>query len=123
MNLVGKIIEYFWEEIDSKYSHIKRGQFIVMPNHLHGIIIIDDHCSRRGAVTAPPPTLGKIIAWYKYQSTKHVNIFRQSPGAKLWQRNYYDRIIRNEKDYNRILKYIQNNPTVWEADKDNPKNL
>jgi REP element-mobilizing transposase RayT len=123
LNLIGKLIDHFWQKIDEKYSDVHIDQFIVMPNHLHGLIIIKNHCSHRGEATAPLQSLGKIIAWYKYESTKNVNRLCQSPGVRLWQRNYYDRIIRNENEYDRIKKYILNNPARWESDRNNPNNF
>ncbi len=77
---------------------------------------------RGGGITPPPrkPTLGQIIAYFKYQSTKLINEIRQSPGVAVWQRNYYEHIIRNEKDLNRIREYIINNPLRWQFDRENP---
>jgi REP element-mobilizing transposase RayT len=60
------------------------------------------------------PTLGQIIAYFKYQSTKNTNQYRRTPGVKIWQRNYYERVIRNGKELNRIQKYIIENPRHWE---------
>jgi REP element-mobilizing transposase RayT len=113
-----------------------------MPNHLHGIIFIlpptavtDAGVSKgavagkgeivgKGAVTAPQrPTLGQIIAYAKYQSTKRINILRGTPAVRVWQRNYYEHIIRNDADLRRIREYIANNPLKWELDQlhlDNP---
>jgi len=110
----GQIIQKYWKQINKRFPHVFLDHFIVMPNHFHGIIIINDHIPCRGAVSAPQITLGKIVAWFKYQSTKHINIIRQTPGVRLWQRNYFERIIRSEKAYNRIIKYIINNPIMWE---------
>jgi REP element-mobilizing transposase RayT len=124
LNLVGKIIDHFWSELGNRYLNISTDEYIIMPNHMHGIIIINDHNEDcRGVVTTPLPKLGKIITWYKYNSTKYVNRLRRSPGAKLWQRNYYDRIIRDENENNRIVQYIRNNPLKWESDKNNPLNF
>jgi len=74
----------------------------------------------------PPPNLsksnsplGKIIAYFKYHSTKHINQLRNTPGTKLWQRNYYEHIIRDEYGLHRIQKYIIDNPLDWKADKKN----
>ena len=116
----GQIIQKYWMQINKRFPHVKLDHFIVMPNHFHGIIIINDHVTCRGEVTSPLSSLGNIIAWFKYQSTKHINNIRQTPGVRLWQRNYFERIIRNEKIYNRIIKYITNNPIMWDPDKENP---
>jgi len=117
-------------------------EFIIMPNHMHGIISITHDC--RGEVSSPllktetktikeggetPPlhknmrkyTLGQIVAYFKYQTTKDINESRGTSGIPLWQRNYYERIIRNERELNRIRGYIQNNPLKWHLDRENPQ--
>jgi len=68
----------------------------------------------------PAPTIGQIIAYFKYQSTKQINESHNTPGRKIWQRNYYDHIIRNEKSLNKIQEYIRNNPAIWDNDIENP---
>jgi hypothetical protein len=69
------------------------------------------------------PTLGQIVAFYKYQSTKQINLSRGAPGVKFWQRNYYESIIRNQRDFEARRKYIEDNPMQWALDSDNPNNL
>lgn len=102
-----------------------------MPNHLHAIVAITD--SRRGEVSSPasdpkggetpplrkPATLGQIVAAYKYQTTKNINKALRTPGARFWQRNYYERVIRNEQEYESIWNYIYTNPQNWHADEEN----
>ena len=94
-----------------------------MPNHIHGIIIINNFDDGRGEVISPlqisrqHPTLGRIIAYFKYQSTKHINKLRNTPGLKLWQRNYYEHVIRDDNELNRIRKYIINNALKLKEDK------
>lgn len=130
LNNIGKLVYMWWNNISQKYQNVELDNHAIMPNHLHGIIIInDDYC--RGEVTSPllrqtpkpKPTLGKIIAYFKYQSTKHLNQMRKTPGIKLWQRNYYERIIRDEQELNRIRKYVIENPLKWDSDNENPKNF
>ena len=122
LNALGQIVWDRWNRIPNHFKHVQLDAFQIMPNHIHGIVIIDD-C--RGGVTPPlrKPTLGLIVAYFKYQSTKEINASRETPGEKIWQRNYYDRIIRNEDELNKIKEYIINNPLKWELDKDNPANL
>lgn len=83
-----------------------------MPNHLHGIIVIDT--DRRGEV--PSPKLGNVVGYFKYQSTKEINQKRDISGVRFWQRNYYEHIVRNDEDLNRIREYIRNNPQNWTTD-------
>ncbi len=109
-----------------------------MPNHVHGIICILDG---RGAVSAPDdnvihhdqgggtpplriPTLGQIIAYLKYQSTKEMNkADNTGTVTKFWQRSYYEHIIRNEQDLQNKTDYIEANPLLWIEDDENPVNL
>ncbi|MCI0597382.1 MAG: hypothetical protein L0Z48_12725, partial [candidate division Zixibacteria bacterium] len=67
--------------------------------------------------------LGKIVAYYKYQTAKLINQFRRMPGLPVWQRNYYEHIIRNEPSLNKIRDYIINNPSNWQSDIENPANI
>ena len=77
--------------------------------------------SRMGAVTAPlRRTLGRVIAYFKYESTKGINRLRATSGARVWQRNYYEHIIRDEDDMNRIREYILTHPILWDQDDYNP---
>jgi putative transposase len=92
-----------------------------MPNHVHGIIVI---C--RGGMTPPlqKPTLGQIVAYFKYQSTKGINSIDDSEViTNIWQRNYYEHIIRGQNELERIWKYIESNPIMWTGDDENPIRL
>jgi len=127
---IGKIVKQCWLDMPKHYPNVELDEFIVMPNHLHGIIIINDPINkyRRGGVTPPLPMenkipLGKIVAYFKYQSTKQINKLTHAPGQMIWQRNYYEHIIRNEKKLERIRYYIGNNPYNWQTDRNNPENL
>jgi REP element-mobilizing transposase RayT len=141
-NEIGATVQGFWNAIPEHFQHIELDEFIIMPNHTHGIIAIaNNDC--RGEVSSPilkpdeiktiekggvtPPlqkhTLGQIVAYFKYQTTKHINQIRNTPGLPLWQRNYYEHIIRNEDELNRIGEYIINNPMQWADDENNPKNI
>jgi len=96
-----------------------------MPNHLHGIIFIDQPC--RGGSRAAPTSefkikpLGQIIGAFKTISTKQINIHQQMPGIPFWQRGFYEHVIRHEKALNRIRDYITTNPLRWELDRENPQ--
>lgn len=75
----------------------------------------------RGGETPPlRPTLGQIVAFYKYQTTKRINELRGTPGVSFWQRNYWEHVVRDEIDLNRIRQYIENNPLRWHEDQLNP---
>ena len=61
----------------------------------------------------PVPYVRNIIGWYKYQVTKHVNLLARTQGERIFQRSYYDHVIRNQQDYDEIWQYIENNPAKW----------
>jgi len=87
-----------------------------MPNHIHGVIFVGAGSPR----PLPEPTLSTIIAYFKYQSTKRFNELRNSPGTQLWQRNFYEHVVRDDNSLNRIREYIMTNPQRWELDRNNP---
>ena len=103
--------------LENEFKNIKLHDFVIMPNHIHGIIEI---CKR--ADTRPAHTLGDIICSFKSKTTcyalKGIKNEKYKPfNKRLWQRNYYEHIIRNEKEYIQIVEYITNNPMNWEKDK------
>ncbi|MBL7072454.1 MAG: transposase [Candidatus Omnitrophica bacterium] len=127
----GKIVDKCWNEIPEHFPHVELDEHIVMPNHMHGIIVIggENDDNNVGAGFPRPdnetagkgrgnraPTLGQIVAYFKYGSTKQINAMRNTPGARLWQRNFYEHVIRNEPDLNRVREYIVYNPAKWEED-------
>lgn len=100
-----------------------------MPNHFHRIIVIssDVPVIERNLNTtfqkqAKKPKLGQIVAYFKYQSTKCNNSIRGTPGMKLWQRNYYEHVIRSEASLERLRDYIARNPEQWKSDQLHPEN-
>ena len=80
------------------------------------------HAATNEGGETPPrqPTLGQIVAYYKYQTTKAINLMRGMPGAKFWQRNYWEHVIRNEAEMDRIREYIETNPARWSDDQLHP---
>ena len=136
LNEIGEIIDMQWRNLSVKYPRIGNNDYVIMPNHLHRII----HIQRRGGV-APPvdgkspgnpgagtaplhktPNLGQIVGFLKYITTKLVNTMYETPGKKLWQRGFFDQILRNETDVYEIRTYIKNNPRNWIDDEYNPEN-
>lgn len=104
-------------------------QFVIMPNHLHAILILNEgiRATRRVAPThaaARGPgkgSLGAVIGQFKSNSAKRINELRGTPGVAVWQRNYFEHVIRSERGLENIRKYIELNPAVWELDPENPK--
>lgn len=151
LSKIGEIIQNSWLWLFDNYDYLVLDEWVIMPNHLHGIIIIRKHdnngnrdikkgnsfgCCRGGSRTAPTETqiitkpsnqscksLGRIIVAFKTVSTKHVNIFCNSAGEVLWQRNYYEHIIRNQQEIDRIREYIRLNPFNWQSDENNLINM
>ena len=113
----GRIAEKVWQEIPDHFDNVDIDAFIVMPNHVHGIILITDiHVGARHASplhrTHQPskPTLGTIIGSYKSAVSKQINRSSDALGAPVWQRNYYEHVIRNETALHDIRHYIIHNP-------------
>jgi REP element-mobilizing transposase RayT len=133
LNESGKIVQKEWERTPHIRREVDLGAYMIMPNHFHAIVIFNEYAI--GVVGAPgraprttgvayrkPKSLGALMAGFKSSVTKQINIFRDTPGAPLWQRNYYDHIIRNDREMSRIWDYIETNPIRWAEDKENPRN-
>ena len=141
LNSTGRVVENVWNELPEHYQHVELDAFVIMPNHVHGIIVLTTDAtvgaglkpvgkieSTVGAGLKPAPTkkrhaLPEIVRALKTFSSRRINEIRNTPGVKLWQRNYYEHIIRNENELNEIRKYIQQNPLKWETDKENTKRI
>lgn len=108
LNPLGNIIEQIYKELSMKYPNMKYNEFVIMPNHFHCIIEIVENT--KGGKTPPLPN---IIGYFKFQTTKIYNEILNVKNEKfvsLWQRNYYENIIKNEKRYLQVIDYIKNNP-------------
>ena len=118
------IVEEAWLWLADRHDYVTLDAYVIMPNHLHGVLLISN--PRRGgsrtAPTQPPPhkPLGRLIGAFTTVSTKQINAMRATSGVPVWQRNYYERIIRDEDELNRVRTYIQDNPSRWEEDPENP---
>lgn len=114
-----------WEAIPQHFPNTELDAFVLMPNHLHGIVVIQTARAQHAAPLHTPPhvasgSLGAIIRSFKSATTRQINILRKKPGETLWQRNYYEHVIRNEADLDRIRHYIEINPSKWSEDTENP---
>lgn len=131
----GRMITTWWAEIENKFTNVKIDEFVVMPNHFHGIIIIvgadlcvcpeNDDIEKGEHAGSPLP---RIVQWFKTMTTnEYIRNVKQNNwppfNGKLWQRNYYDHVMRNEDELNRIREYIINNPLKWTEDENNPANI
>jgi putative transposase len=108
----GDIARSHWQQLSQHHSNVIMDESIVMPNHLHGIIILESSVDSTKSIS-------EIIRGFKTFSAKAINKERSLRGVPVWQRNYYERIIRNELELDRVRQYIINNPRNWDADKNN----
>lgn len=151
LNEWGEIVMRTWRYLPNHVPNIQLDAFVIMPNHVHGIIIITDPANAPAAVGAgsepapaqpqPAPAqpapdqsiasisggiaakrygLPEIMRQFKTFSARRINEQRGTPGLPIWQRNYYEHIIRNEQSLNRIRQYIADNPQRWAFDQENP---
>lgn len=132
LNDAGQIIVDWYWELEQKFPDIQCGDFICMPNHVHFIAINTGNPTPVGAdlCVCPSPTprgehtgspLPQVVQWFKTMTTNaYINGVKnqrwQSFNKRLWQRNYYEHIVRNDSDFIRIQQYIQNNPALWQQD-------
>ncbi|GAB4324730.1 MAG: transposase [Candidatus Zixiibacteriota bacterium] len=128
LNSAGRVVEQCWNDIPVHFPHVELDAWVIMPNHVHGILVIVDpvgannYSPLRTDATSRPrgtsKTIGSVIRGFKIGVTKwmrqHTTIY------DVWQRNYYERIIRNDESLNRIREYIANNTLQWELDRENP---
>jgi REP element-mobilizing transposase RayT len=133
LNEFGKIVQRAWFDLPKHYPHVQLGTFCIMPNHVHAVIIFIESTVGAGLVgvglrptpTEPAPTrhpLSEIVRAFKSFSARQINELRKTQGIPVWQRNYYERIIRNDEEHNRIHLYIDTNPANWTEDNENPVN-
>lgn len=114
LNESGRVLQKTWEDLPNHYHHVELDAWIIMPNHVHGVIILTP------ASTNTRHGLPEIIRALKSFSSRHINKMHGTPGRAIWQRNYWEHVIRNEADLLRITEYIQNNPAQWALDQLNP---
>jgi REP element-mobilizing transposase RayT len=154
LTTMGQIVQGQWNRLVYRFPQVQLDEFVVMPNHVHGIIVITeadgetaetvgkgttDIVGRGTARTkddlqpnttrcAPtteqfgkpvPGSIPTIMRSFKSAVTVRINRMRNTPGVPVWQRNYYEHIIRDNKELNRIREYIRYNPDRWESDREN----
>jgi putative transposase len=162
LNRHGHIVRDAWFDLKNHYSHTDLGAFIIMPNHVHGIIVLIDDgrggsfmsggvispdgrggSSISGAMSLPDEDhmgkmplpkgethpyrkskprhgLPEIVRAFKSFSARRINRLRRTDGIPVWQRNYYEHIVRDEREMENITKYIETNPSRWNDDDENP---
>ena len=123
LNVYGRMVQEVWNGLPGHYPHVALDAFVIMPNHVHGIVVLV------GAGFKPAPTpnpahiprhgLPEIVRAFKTFSARQINQLRHTPGIPVWQRNYYEHIIRNKAALNRIRQYVRANPAHWGKDREN----
>ena len=111
------------ERITEHYPDVETDEFVIMPNHFHGVVVLLDPITV-GAGLKPAPSrhgIPEIVRAFKTFSARPINEMRRAPGVSIWQRNYFEHVIRNEQSLNRIRQYILDNPARWEFDRENPE--
>lgn len=132
LNDAGRIVNDTWHDLPNHNPNIELDAWCIMPNHVHGIIIIknieyvgvdskstqnNDWTDLESVPTRKHHGLPEIIRQFKSFSTRRINKLQYTAGSIVWQRNYYEHIIRNNNSYLKIVDYINNNPCNWETDK------
>ena len=137
LNEFGEIVSACWSDLPHHFPNLQLDCFTVMPNHIHGLIEITDEFSENpvgaqhaapvpsaSAHSSPrnvqPGSLGAIVRSFKAASSRRMNLSSSTPGATIWQRNYYEHVIRGESELQRVREYIVNNPARWAEDEENP---
>ena len=131
LNGFGEIVRGEWLRTQALRLNAVMDEYVIMPNHIHGILVILEGC--RGTLQRAPTveqfskpvsnSIPTIIRLFKSTTTKQINKVRQTPGLPVWQRNYYEHVIRNEDKLNKIRQYIQFNPLKWHLDRENPERV
>lgn len=113
LNGLGDAVLGVWNALPQRFAEVELDAFVVMPNHVHGIIWLVERDDAKGR------TLGDLIGAFKSLSTRELNHLLGRSGA-IWQRNYFERVVRNERELNAIRRYIDENPSRWALDHENP---
>jgi REP element-mobilizing transposase RayT len=107
-NVIGQIVSNLWQKIPHHFLNVELDEFILMPDHLHGIIITSESTEKS--------SLANIVQNFKSVSSRKINRINKNYGMSIWQRNYYEKIVRTEQELENLRDYIQNNPANWTGD-------
>lgn len=124
LNFAGDIVAEEWQRTSQIWPEVTLDAFVVMPNHLHCILVIEFDGSKSYSVgsqprfVSPSKSVGSMVRGFKAASTRRIRELTGDRNRIVWQRNYYDHIIRDERDLDRIRAYIANNPSNWRWDEE-----
>ncbi len=110
----GRIVQNGIETLSFEHPDIAIECWVIMPNHIH--FILEIKARSENPISEKPIALGEFIRQFKYDTTKQINQLRNTPSVKVWQRNYYERIIRDDRAHRTIANYIDQNPKRWTID-------
>jgi putative transposase len=131
LNSYGELVEDCWRQIPDRNRPVQLDVFVVMPNHLHGIVLLGSAAAvggtaRRARTEAfgqpVPGSLPTLVRSFKSAAARRINQLRGTPGGRVWQRGYYERVIRNERELAAVRRYVLGNPLAWALDPENPAN-
>jgi REP element-mobilizing transposase RayT len=138
VNQYGRVVSECWKSIPAHFPRAGLDAFVVMPNHIHGMIQLADatgevfvgaqHAAPFQSITyrplsdrhVRPGSLGAMVRSFKSAVVRRINSLRETSGMPVWQRNYYEHVIRDESEVLRIREYILANPARWAEDEENP---
>jgi REP element-mobilizing transposase RayT len=137
LNDAGRMAEIEWKRLVTRFPGVELDAFVVMPNHVHGIVVLGGQCAERGEASgvgrvgildsaspvqnADGVALGNVVGAYKSRVARMVNGLRRRSGGAVWHRNYYEHIIRDDEDLERVRWYIAENPGRWNERDDDLK--
>jgi len=110
----GEIARLCWMSIPTHFPHVRIDAFVVMPDHVHGILVLGaryPHACAVGRISAG--SLGVVVRSFKSAVASRINVLRGAGVGGIWQRNYFDQVVRNVDDLNRVRQYIRDNPARW----------
>ncbi len=121
-NALGRVVKACWEVLPQHYFHVRLDAFAVMPNHVHGILVLADEAAPNSSepMTTRRHGLPEIVRAFKTFSSRRINEMHNAAGRKVWQRGYHEHVIRDEMSLRRMQHYIETNPQRWDLDRENP---
>jgi len=124
LNQYGKIVNQCWDDLPSHYFNCSLDTFVIMPNHIHGIIVIlNNNTVGNGLKPFPTHGLSEMIRGFKTFSSRKINEEIKNDNKFQWQKSFYDHVIRNEKSLHNLRHYITFNSLKWELDIENRRNV
>jgi REP element-mobilizing transposase RayT len=122
----GEIAQEEWLNSAALRAEVELDLFVVMPNHVHGLVVLlpkqDLPELPTAAARFASGSLGALVGGFKSAASRRINELHGTPGRRVWQRNYYDRVVRDDDELDQIRAYIDDNPRHWSQDPENPVN-